>query len=392
VFCAVLATLQSARGDEPPAASEDWTRFVPGDVRFYAELRDLNGMRERFVRLGIWQTVRDLAEGRTTPTDTAAPGFTESLLPLSPDEAVSAVLGRRSALLATSSAAWQRGVILADLGSDENAARLLVRLGATQTGATGPVRRHTTRGGILVGQREALLILGPADDPEGLWERTVSLAAGKLAPSLQARSEFASLRGRLAREHDGLVFASWPEDDPYAFAGCQRLIAGFKFEVAGLRAEIHGQRRGDAQSAPAPQPLDVAFIRALPAATLMAWCGPLDSRALAPSATAAPGERRSLWDTFAIMFAAAAAGSGCPDGGTGPARSRAHRDAAALRAARLIRPPGRRRGLRRPGRCGRVGPDRRGHAAARQNSRRSRHAGRGKTGRTVDVHQDRRRA
>lgn len=290
----------------PKAASlEDWTRLVPGDVRFYVELRDLRGMRERFLSLGIWQTVRDLAEGPAA-AETPRATLSQSLLSLSADEAVTDVLGRRSALLATSSVGWQRGVLLADMGDQGEARRLLARLAAEPLTEGGPVRRYLARGGILVAQRGALLILGPAKDPEGLWERTVSLADGKLAPSLQARSEFASLRGRLARDHDGLIYASWPGDDPFAFAGCQRLLAAFKFEGPGLRAEIHGQRESVNSTTPTARPIDVAAIRALPADTLAAWFGGFDAGALTPSA--ASGDRKSLPAFFAAAFSSVAGG------------------------------------------------------------------------------------
>ncbi len=308
-----------AIAQESAAASlDDWTRLVPGDVRLYVELRNLTGMRQRFARLGIWQTVRDLAEGRTAPTDPASGSLSESLLSLSADEAVSAVLGRRSALLATDSGTWQRGVILADLGTRQEADRLLARLGAVRERGTGPVLRFTTKGGILIAQREALIVLGPAGDPEGLWERTVSLAAGKLAPSLHGRSEFASLRGRLTQEHDGLVFATWPDEHPYAFAGCHRLIAGFKISDEGLNAEVHGIRRESSVAFADVHPLDVGFLRSLPSSPLLVWSGPLDGGALSPSVATEPGERKSLLDMLASVFTAAAGGSRAAASAFGP--------------------------------------------------------------------------
>ena len=72
----------------PPPKPEqrlDWLRIVPPDVGFYIELNDLESIRRRFRGLGIWRTVRELAEGERFPTTRPASTASQALPGLNSD-------------------------------------------------------------------------------------------------------------------------------------------------------------------------------------------------------------------------------------------------------------------------------------------------------------------
>jgi len=248
----------------------DWLRIVPPDVGFYIELNDLESIRRRFRSLGIWRTVRELAEGERFPTTRPASTASEALPGLNSDAAISRVLGKRSALFAINSSRWKNGVVIAELEHPSEVRRLLRQWRKRRLPDDGDIHRYVIGGGIKLAIWNTMLVFGPADDPDGLWDRTVLLLSGKGGPNLRGRSEFASLRIRLPDEPDCLVFVRWPEGDPYALAGCRRLIAGLTFTDSELRCEIHGHRDNADETY---APWDAAFVRALPSNTLAAWSG-----------------------------------------------------------------------------------------------------------------------
>ncbi|MFQ5502597.1 MAG: hypothetical protein ACE5EQ_09900 [Phycisphaerae bacterium] len=283
-----------------PEPRLDWLRIVPPDVGFYIELNDLESIRRRFRNLGIWRTVRELAEGERFPTTRPARNASEALPGLNSDAAISRVLGKRSALFAISSSRWKNGVVIAELEHPGEVRRLLRQWRKRRLPDDGDIQRYVIGGGIKLAIWNTMLVFGPADDPDGLWDRTVLLLSGKGGPNLRGRSEFASLRIRLPDEPDGLVFVRWPEGDPYALAGCRRLIAGLTFTDSELRCEIHGHRDNANES---NAPWDAKFVRALPSNTLAAWSGSVRPSLFKNSATGyTPDNHNSLIEMFFDML------------------------------------------------------------------------------------------
>lgn len=262
---------------EAPDTRPDWLRFVPGDVHFYVELNDLDGIRQRFRKLGIWGVVRRLTEGSDLTTTQPSHHQAGEMLGMNPDTAITHILGRRSALFATSPAKWKSGVILAEADQATDIQRLLKKWGAKSRGHEGPVRRFILRGGSLLAVRDRLMVLGVANDPEGLWNRTVLLLSGKRGPHLQGRSEFASMRTRLRSDHAGFAYMAWGEEDPYAIANCRRLILGFTLTDSELQCELHGQRENVTETL---THCDTKLVRNLPADTLFVWTGSFDTEIL----------------------------------------------------------------------------------------------------------------
>jgi hypothetical protein len=232
------------------------------------EVRDLSEVQKVFQHLGIWNTVRKLAEEDSlAATSQPWPRTSEQYLGLTPDRAIHLFLGRRTALIATESSQWQGGVVLAELEQPTTLGPWLKRWRAKSLADEGSVRRYELTGGVLLAVRDATLAFGPAGDTEGLWARTVLLMAGRRGPTLAARSEVAALRSRMSTGFPILTYVAWPEGDPTAFAGCRRLLVGASVSPTGISCEFHGQRPPSAEAA---SQIDLAWLRELPRSTLAA--------------------------------------------------------------------------------------------------------------------------
>ena len=318
-FAYLFAVMNAASAQSPPPNSDDrldLTRFVPGDAQFYVELNDLEQIQRRFRDRGIWRTVRELAGPTRVATTPSSDAEADDVIELDSDAAIARILGRRSALIATASAKWQTGVIIAELQKAGDVRPLLNRWRARRLPDEGSVRRYVLAGGVLLAALNRLIVLGPGDDPEGLWGRTVSLLAGKDAPHLHGRSDFAAMRARLRETHAGLAYVTWPEGDPYAIADCERLIAGFSFTDSEIRCEIHGQRAGARESL---VPCDAELIRGLPGDTLAAWSGSFDSTILRrPPSGSVLEDQRSIIGLFLGMLAGLSSGTGASLAEIGP--------------------------------------------------------------------------
>ncbi len=297
--CATSVAGQSV--DSQSAAEADWLRYVPGDAGFYVELRDLHGIRQQFRRLGIWRTVRELSEKDARRTTTQPwQRRTRELLGLNADAAVSLLLGRRAALIASNSARWQDGVVMVELPKASRLAPLLRLWQARPQPNEGLVQRYVLRGGITLAVLDRTLVLGPVGDPEGLWSRMVLLMSGRRGPSLHGRAEFAGLRSRLSRSDTGLLYAVWPEGEPTAFEGCDRLVVGISVEPEGILCELRGSRRTGAEESSC---FGDSLLGALPVDTVAVWAGSYDFSALVPSGKLVIGSRKdSLIPVFLSAF------------------------------------------------------------------------------------------
>jgi hypothetical protein len=263
-----------ATGREAPIDGSDWLGIVPGDAQFYVELRGLAEIRRQFVERGIWGVVRSIS-ARDVVLSATQPARPEAgqLLGLDPETAIKQVLGWRAAIIASSSAKWRQGVVLAELDPAADLAAFLTRWGARQQQSEGPIRRYVLRGEILLAVRGRTLAFGPAGDPEGLWGRTILLMAGRVGPTLSGRSGFAGLRSRLSRDYPGLLYVVWPDADPNALGGCDRLLLGVAVEKSEIVCELRGHRDRAEADLPA---IPAAVLGALPAETVAVWTGGLD--------------------------------------------------------------------------------------------------------------------
>lgn len=265
---------QSARRQSEP----DWLRFVPGDARFYIELHDLISLRRQFQRLGIWEVVRELAEGeRPAETRLTASRPATPLPGLDAEQAISLLIGRRAALFSESSSQWQNGVLLAELERPTDLHRWRVRWGARRLEDVGPVQCYLLDSGLRMAVLDRTLVLGPAQDATNLWSRTVALMSGGPGSHLRGRSEFAALAARMKSRVDGLAYVAWNPGDPFAIAGCERMLVGFSMSQSAMKFEVHGQRPG-AEGMLAP--CDREVLSRLPLRTIAAWCGNVNPASL----------------------------------------------------------------------------------------------------------------
>ena len=232
------------RGQDPTGEESDWSRITPGDAHFYAEMKDLRGVRSRFQDLGIWDVVRELSEEEPRGATTTQPWHrkAEEFLGMDAEKAIDEIVGRRCALIATEPPEWQNGVLIAELARPEDLKPLLKRWKADAQSDEGPVKKYVLSGGLLLAALDRTIALGPPEDPEGLWGRTVLLMSGRRGPSLSGRSEFASLRSRVGSAHQDLLYVTWPDGSPGSVAGCSRLLAAGNVGTDGIHFEVHGQR------------------------------------------------------------------------------------------------------------------------------------------------------
>ncbi|HPF40160.1 MAG TPA: hypothetical protein P5081_10635 [Phycisphaerae bacterium] len=204
------------------------------------------------------------------------------------EELIVRVLGRRAALFARRSDDWQNGVLIAEIESRVELRTLLQTWRARPLPDEGNVRRYQLRGDLRCAVLDNTILLGPPGDPDGLWGRSVLLMTGR-GPHLAGQSAYASLRSRLTEAPDALVFARWADDDPFAFAGCERLLTAIHFDGRMMRCSLYGRRRAAAPNEPT---LSADLLKRLSDQSIGAWAGALEKPATTtddPVAAAGPG-------------------------------------------------------------------------------------------------------
>jgi len=302
VLIAQLSLAAAALAQNSAPLHEDWTRFVPADVKLYAEFQNLSVTRHHLQRVGLWQTIRQL--GRLGPPGAASQPWqerTSQLLGMSADQAITELLGVRTALLAVDPLRWDRGLVLAQLGDSAQAPAYLRRWRAVSLEPVGQVSRYRLPTGLLLAQRDRLLLFGPESDDDGLWSRAVLLVAGRGGPSLAANAAFRDLSGKLPAEHNGLIYLAGPQvarvlpielppgEEPV-------LVAAMDARADELTIDVRARPyRTGAIRVPATQP--VAPL--LPADSIAVWSGTRDLATVLvpPGAAHPPGEG----DTPAVL-------------------------------------------------------------------------------------------
>ncbi|MFO0973071.1 MAG: PDZ domain-containing protein [Phycisphaerae bacterium] len=282
----------------PPA---DWAALAPADVRLYVEFRDLSVTRHHLARVGTWDTIRALGEAGGTSAGRPAVDRAEQLLGMSTERAILELLGARTALFAIDPARWDRGVVLAELGSPERVAPLLQRWAARPLEPLGDVQRYRMKTGLLVAVRDRTLLFGPAQDDDGLWTRATLLLAGRGGPTLARQPAFARARETLPVNGDGFVFIAREE------AGRGSLLASI--DVAADAVAIDFRATGNVPHRFGPPTTRPAGALA-PADAIGVWCGALDVAGFFELATSQPSDPYSLTARLrAAMFELAGVGA-----------------------------------------------------------------------------------
>lgn len=260
--------------DADRIAAVDFARLVPGDAGFYVEVKGLSSLRQRFQSLGVWQTLRDTVE---TPKATTQPWQrrSEQLLGMTSEQLIGRVLGHRAALFAKRSDDWQNGVLIAEIESCVAVRALLHDWRARPMANEGPVRRYLLGGNLLCAVLDRIIILGPPEDPDGLWGRSVLLLTGR-GPHLAGQSEYASLRSRFDADADAVVFARWPNDYPYAFGDCERVLAVMNVENSVMRCRVLGRRRRASANEPI---ISKDLLGSTCDGSIAVWAGSLNNKA-----------------------------------------------------------------------------------------------------------------
>jgi len=325
VYAAILIStwIATARApaDNPttsPAtvARADWLKWAPGDARLFIEFRDLAGVRSAFRTRGIWEAVQQLS----APAATTQPWqlHAERSLGLTPDQAIDELLGARAALLAVNPANWQVGVVIAELPPQTEVRTVLRRWRARPEKPDGPVQRYSLPGGLGLAIRGRVLMFGPKEDPEGLWDRSAALLADRAGPTLAGRSDVAALRAAAPQDYSCLIYTSWTDAAPSEDPRSNRLLCTATVTADGIDCELRGHvRPGDAQAATwtaaelAQLPGDVAFLwaRSHDAKSIHRWLAvdglPVSSLSgmLFQTFVATPEDRRRVADSLGPRIA-----------------------------------------------------------------------------------------
>jgi len=315
---AIGALSQPAVADPPesPPVRADWLKWAPGDVRLFIEFRNLAAIRSIFRTRGIWEAVQQLS----TPAATTQPWqlHAERSLGLTPDQAIDELLGARAALLTVNPARWEVGVVIAELPPQIEVRTVLRRWRAKQERTDGPVQRYSLPGGLGLAVRGRVLMFGPKEDPDGLWDRSAALMADRAGPTLAGRSDVAALRAAAPEEYSCLIYTAWTDpasaDDPRS----NRLLCTATVSNDGIDCELRGSvRPADGKPAVwtaadlAKLPGDAAFLwaRSHDAVTIHRWLAtdnaPLTSLSgmLFQTFVAGQDDRRRIADSIGPRFA-----------------------------------------------------------------------------------------
>lgn len=298
--CVVLRTgvlaicIAGGTASAQTAPSGDWLTFVPAEARLYVEFRNLNRVRAQLQRLGVWDAVNLLGDrAERSRLEDAWQHHSQRLLGMSREEAVTQVLGQRTAVIAADPRRWKQGLVVAQLADAAAVKQLLAQLSAREYGRGGRVRRfRSERGGLRVAVRDTLVILGPTSKPDTLWQSTLALFEGGAAPRLLDDSDVARRLNRLPPNADALVVARIGDAStgaakaPQGTAGW--LVLGARFEPQRLVADLSFPS-ADERLFPPLAANDDHLVRGAPGGALALWLGHFDPAhwkgAVAPAAS-----------------------------------------------------------------------------------------------------------
>ncbi len=292
VFLFLASVTPLALGAE---AGNTLARWIPADVRAFAEIHGLAKLEQLFGPNGEWGAWTQLAAGQTSrPAVTVewAQRFGR-IMGMSLPEAARDLFGRQVAIAAPSYDALAEGVVLAEAPSPGVIARLLTKNQAKPQPPIGNVSCYTLKEGLSLGVRGTTLLLGQRQGNAGLFERTAALLGGQEVPCLAEAPRYIEQLRRLPAGARGVLFLDFPappatrpeETSPESmlkaeaiWSTLQRLVIGMYEEEAGLDLQIRGLTASPTQRTAeiAAHPLKLDPIARLPESTLLVWARSID--------------------------------------------------------------------------------------------------------------------
>ena len=269
--CVALLTAWVAAGPAAAEPVEDWLSLAPADARLYVEFRDLTRLRDDFRRLNIWHTLADLGAGAPATSQAASQPRMEQWLGMSREEAVTRLLGRRTAIIADSLAQWREGIVFAEVAAPGEVDEWLTRWAARRIAIFGDAAIYTLQnaGGVRLAVRRTLLVFAPAAGNDRQWHAVTDLLAGRGGASLAALPELRALRERLPADGDGLLALRTPLD------GGAWLAATMRSRRSVLEIDVEWQE--SVQTPPAGT--RHRLLAAVPDDALACWSGAFDAAA-----------------------------------------------------------------------------------------------------------------
>lgn len=263
-LCAAALGIDAAAARQA-APSSDWLAFAPADACLYVEFRDLSRIREQFNRLGIWAALQAVSD-RTELSPASRNWQRESrrFLGMSREQAITRLLGRRTALIARDPRRWKQGLVLAELQDVRAVREILTSCGAEPSMRVGDVQVFDLPGrpGLRLAQRGNMLLFGAADDADSLWTATIELMAGRAKPRLLGAAPIAQGLRRVRSAWDGLAVLRWGKHD--------WAVAAMRFEPTRTEVEIETS----AADLPATQTATAhTLVQRLPQDAYAVWSG-----------------------------------------------------------------------------------------------------------------------
>jgi len=285
LICATTTYAQPATQPRPPIS--DWLQYVPADAQLYVEFRNLTRIREQLRELKIWTAVKTLSE-RAEPTPASqAWQKQQQILGMSQEDAVTQVLGFRTAVIARDPWGWKQGLVMAQL-PPRTVGELLRKWKARAVARRGMVQEYALGidQAIRLARRGHLLLFGPAQAPDPLWDETVALLAGEPGVALSELDEVGGLLARVPRSCDGLIVVNRPAAGPGTALPETpvTLIAAMRFEKTRLEIDAYWPGGGPASATAAHHSL----LERLPPDALICWSGAFDGGAWLQSVETGP--------------------------------------------------------------------------------------------------------
>jgi hypothetical protein len=269
-------------------ADDSFARFVPADVRAFAEVRGLARLVERLGLNGGWTAWTQLAAGQTSrPAVTVEWGERVGrILGMTLTEAARDLFGTQVAVAAPSYDSLAEGVLLALAPDDNVIGGLIAKNRAQSQPSIGAVPCYTLKEGLSLAVKDHIIVLGQRAGHAGLFERTVALLGGNSGQTLATSPAYVEQIKRLPQGSQGVLYLELPAPggttttrarlaDPIltsepVWSSFRRLAVGLYDRGPGLDLHIRGLSDQPGAAA-GVKDLSLDPVARLPRSTLLVW-------------------------------------------------------------------------------------------------------------------------
>ncbi|MBI5865039.1 MAG: hypothetical protein HZB38_11135 [Planctomycetes bacterium] len=210
-FCAavVLASSAICAAQTPaPAPNPSLAESVPADIGLFVEIRDAEDLLIPLLDPQLWSTLAELAGQPSQAEDVEAwRALVRQTVKMEPDQAIRTLFARRVAFLGEGPSRAQDAVVVC---RPTEAPKTLLERWKAQRLTDAEFENPPTyqlHGAFGVAERDDLLYFGTFFPADGLFRRVLPRIARPTGAHLADDPTFKQLRGRVAADVDGLLFA-----------------------------------------------------------------------------------------------------------------------------------------------------------------------------------------